>query len=68
MAASTGEATALKDVLSLINQEHRLDVKNQAPKAIRHEENTSKRPMLLTPHKSRMTLLLSLLSRSGRLL
>ena len=33
----------LKDVLSMINQEHRLDVKNQVPKAIRHEENTSKR-------------------------
>ena len=68
MAASTGEATALKDVLSLINQEHRLDVKNQAPKAIRHEENTSKRADAPNPSKSRMMLLLSLLSRSGRLL
>ena len=33
----------LKDVLSMINQEHRLDVKGQAPQSIRHEENTPKR-------------------------
>ena len=58
----------LKDVLSLINQEHRLDVKGPAPKPFEMRRILRRGPMLLTPQKSRMTLLLSILSRSGRLL
>ena len=33
----------LKDVLSMINQEHRLDVKGPVPKGSRNEEEASKR-------------------------
>ena len=41
----------LKDVLSLINQEHRLDVKSLATKAIRNDDYVSKRVDAPNPTK-----------------